>query len=241
MHGLQDLRVLVTGAGGGIGGAIVKRLAAEGARVAATDLRPPEGGPEVVARIGADVTDEADTQRLVTEAEKALDGLDGMVLAAGIHWTGPTHETPTETFRKVMEVSALGTFLCCRAALPRMLAHGGGRIVTLGSTASLVAAPGLTAYAAAKGAVLQITRSIAVEYADRGIRANCLCPGATKTPLLRSLMADRENPDGFRLAHPIGRFAEPEEIASAAVFLLGDEASYFIGSAVVADGGFTAR
>jgi NAD(P)-dependent dehydrogenase (short-subunit alcohol dehydrogenase family) len=145
-----------------------------------------------------------------------------------------------EAFRQVLDVSVLGTFLCCRAALPGFVDQGDGRIVTLGSTASLGGAPGLAAYSAAKGAVLNLTRSIAVEYARAGVRANCLCPGSTDTPLLRRLMADRADPDAFRDKHPIGRFAQPEEIAASAAFLLSDEASFYVGSAVVVDGGFTA-
>ncbi len=239
MRGLDGLRVLVTGAAGGIGLACVARLAGEGARVAAGDLAAPaDAGAE--AALGADVTDAGDAQRLVDEAAGALGGLDALVLAAGVHWTGPTHEMAPRDFRRVLDVSVLGTFLCCRAALPRFVEQGGGRIVTLGSTASLGGAPGLAAYSAAKGAVLNLTRSIGVEYARQGVRANCLCPGATDTPLLRHLMAERANADAFRDKHPIGRFAEPHEIAAAAAFLLSDDASYFAGSAVVADGGFTA-
>jgi len=239
MRGLDGLRVLVTGAAGGIGLACVRRLVDEGARVAAADLREPEGTGAALA-LAADVTDTGDVARLVEAAADGLDGLDGLVLAAGIHWTGPTHEMEPDAFQAVMDVSVRGTFLCCRAALPGFVARGDGRIVTLGSTASLGGAPGLAAYSAAKGAVLNLTRSIGVEYARAGVRANCLCPGSTDTPLLRRLMADRADPDGFRDRHPIGRFAEPEEIAGTAAFLLSDEASYFAGSAVVVDGGFSA-
>jgi NAD(P)-dependent dehydrogenase (short-subunit alcohol dehydrogenase family) len=242
MRGLDGLRVLVTGAAGGIGLACVQRLVADGARVAAADLEAPEHARTAGAAfaVGGDVTDAAAAERLVAGAADALGGLEALVLAAGIHWTGPTHEMEPEAFRKVLDVSVTGTFLCCRAALPRFVEQGAGRIVTLGSTASLGGAPGLAAYSAAKGAVLNLTRSIAVEYARAGVRANCLCPGSTETPLLQRLMADRANPDAFRDKHPIGRFAQPEEIAAAAAFLLSDEASFFVGSAVVADGGFTA-
>ncbi len=238
MRGLESLRVLVTGAAGGIGAAVTKRLVAEGARVAAADLQAPDGVGE--ASVGGDVTDEDDAARVVEEAHAALGGLDGLVLTAGIHYVGPTHEMAVADFDRVLAVSARGTFLCLRAALPGMLQQHSGRIVTYGSTAALVGAPGLTAYAAAKGAVLQITRSVAAEYASQGIRVNCLCPGATDTPLLRRLMADRPDPEHFAQAHPIGRFADADEIAAATAFLLSDDASYFIGSAVVCDGGFTA-
>lgn len=239
MDGLAGLRTLVTGAAGGIGQAVVERLVADGGRVAAADLAAPEEAGAAAA-LSADVTDEDAAARLVAEATGALGGLDALVLAAGIHWVGPTHEMPVEEFDQVLAVSVRGTFLCLRAALPGFVEQGAGRIVTFGSTAALVGAPGLTAYSAAKGAVLNMTRSVAAEYARHGIRANCLCPGATDTPLLRRLQADRPDPEAFARAHPIGRYAEPAEIAAVAAFLLSDDASFFIGSAVVADGGFTA-
>ncbi len=241
MRGLAGLRTLVTGAAGGIGLAVVERLAAEGARVAAADL------PGVVARssgaeavLAADIADEREAERMVVEARAALGGLDALVLAAGVHWVGPTHEMPVAEFDRVVGASLRGTFLCLRAALPGLVAQRAGRVVTFGSTAALVGAPGLAAYSAAKGAVLNLTRSVAAEYARHGVRVNCLCPGATDTPLLRRLQAERPDPEAFASAHPIGRYAAPDEIAAAAVFLLSDEASYVLGSALVADGGFTA-
>ena len=239
MGGLAGLRTLVTGAAGGIGSAVVERLVSEGAAVAAADLAPPDPTPAPVA-LAADVTDESQAARLVDGAREALGGLDALVLAAGIHWVGPTHEMPADEFDRVLAVSVRGTFLCLRAALPGFVDAGSGRIVTFGSTAALVGAPGLTAYSAAKGAVLNMTRSVAAEYAKQGIRANCLCPGATDTPLLRRLQADRPDSEAFARAHPIGRYAQPSEIAAATAFLLSDDSSFFVGSAVVADGGFTA-
>ncbi len=239
MEGLGGLRTLVTGSAGGIGAAVVERLLAEGALVAAADLEPPSDGRAAIA-LAADVTDEEAAERLVAETTEGLGGLDALVLTAGIHWVGPTHEMPVEAFDRVLAVSVRGTFLCLRAALPTLVEQRAGRIVTFGSTAALVGAPGLTAYSAAKAAVLNITRSIAAEYARGGIRANCLCPGATDTPLLRRLQADRPDPEAFARAHPIGRYAEPAEIAGAVAYLLSDDASFFVGSAVVADGGFTA-
>lgn len=240
MRGLDDMSVLVTGAGRGIGLAVTERLVEEGALVAAADLGEPFECVGAKARLSGDVTSEEDVDRIFEEAWDALGGVDALVLCAGIHWVGPTHEMRPEDFDRVLAVSARGTFLCCRAALPRMADRGSGHILTFGSTAAVAGAPGLTAYAAAKGAVLQMTRSIAAEYAHIGIRANCLCPGATNTPLLRELMAGRADPEKFRDAHPIGRFAEPEEIAGAAAWLLSDDASFMVGATVMCDGGFTA-
>jgi NAD(P)-dependent dehydrogenase (short-subunit alcohol dehydrogenase family) len=240
MRGLAKMPVLITGAGRGIGQATAARLVDEGATVAVADLTEPEGPAAAAARLAGDVTSERDADRLIADAADALGGLEGLVLCAGIHWTGPTHEMASDDFDRVMAVSARGTFLCCRAALRIMLEQQSGRIVTFGSTASVSGAPGLTAYAAAKGAVLQITRSIAAEYARAGIRANCLCPGATNTRLLNEVMKERSDPESFAKAHPIGRFAQPEEIAGAATWLLSDDASFMVGSAVFCDGGFTA-
>lgn len=239
MRGLNGMSVLVTGAGRGIGLAVTERLVEEGALVAAADLVEPVACEGAEARLSGDVTSEEDVTRMLDEAWDALEGVDALVLCAGIHWAGPTHEMRPEDFDRVLAVSARGTFLCCRAALPRMVDRESGHILTFGSTAAVAGAPGLTAYAAAKGAVLQMTRSIAAEYAHIGIRANCLCPGATNTPLLRELMADRADPQKFRDSHPIGRFAEPAEIAGAAAWLLSDDASYMVGAAVMCDGGFT--
>jgi NAD(P)-dependent dehydrogenase (short-subunit alcohol dehydrogenase family) len=240
MRGLKARRVLITGAAGGIGAAVAERLLAEGSSVAVADLDEPDGPAGATARLAADVTDVTSAERLIAEARSSLGELDALVLAAGIHWVGPTHEMPPEDFDRVLDVSVRGTWHCCRAALPGLIGQGAGWIVTFGSTAALVGAPRLAAYSAAKAAVLNFTKSIAVEYARHGLHANCLCPGATETPLLKRLMADRPDADEFRDAQPIGRFATPEEIAGVAAYLVSDEASFFVGSTVVCDGGFTA-
>ena len=240
MRGLAGRKVLVTGAAGGIGAAVVQRLVAEGSSVAAADLDAPEGAIGAVSVLAGDVTNAENVEQLVDDARRELAGLDALVLTAGVHYVGPTHETSVEDFDRVVGVSLRGTWLCSRAALPTFLEQGHGWIVTFGSTAALVGAPRLAAYSAAKGAVLNFTKSIAAEYAREGLRANCLCPGATETPLLKQLMAERPDAEAFRNAQPIGRFATPEEIAGVAAYLVSDEASFFVGSAVVCDGGFTA-
>jgi dihydroanticapsin dehydrogenase len=240
MRGLEGRKVLVTGAAGGIGAAVAERLVADGALVAAADLAPPTGPDGVTARLAADVTDAEGAEALIAEARGALGGLDALILAAGIHYVGPTHEMAVEDFDRVLDVSVRGTWLCCRAALPGMIEQGSGWIVTFGSTAAIVGAPRLAAYSAAKGAVLNFTKSIGAEYARNGLNINCLCPGATETPLLKRLMAERPDAQQFRDAHPIGRFATTGEIAGVAAYLVSDEASFFVGSAVVCDGGFTA-
>lgn len=238
MTGVAGRRVLVTGAAGGIGRSVVKRLRADGALVAGADIVAPEGARLDFA-VAADVTDEASIEAAVLSARDALGGIDTLVAAAGVEVSGPTHELSARAFRNVLEVGVMGTFLATRAVLPGMLESGGGTIVTFGSTAAVVAAPGLSAYAASKGAVLQFTRSIAAEYARRGIRANCICPGGTLTPMLAAIDRERTGPDDFRERHPIGRYAQPEEIAAAVAFLVSDDASFVVGSALMVDGGYT--
>ncbi len=206
--------------------------------MAATDIAVPEIAGVAYAA-AADITDEDSVASMVAAAQGSLGGVDALVAVAGIQVTGPTHEVSAADFRKVLEVSVMGTFLVARAVVPAMLRAGAGRIVTFGSTAALVAAPELAAYAAAKGAVLQFTRSIAAEYARRGIRANCICPGGTMTPLLAEIDRHRTGPDHFREGHPIGRYADPGEIAAAVAFLLSDDSSFVLGSAFMVDGGYT--
>lgn len=238
MRGLKGLKTLVTGAAGGIGRRLVERLIDEGGLVAVIDLDAPKiAGASFAA--GADVIDAEAVAAVVAEANVALGGIEALVATAGIQATGPTHEMTPETFRHVVDVSVLGTFHAVRGVLPLMLERESGRIVTFGSTAAIVGAPELAAYSAAKGAVLQFTRSVAAEYAGRGVRANCICPGGTMTPLLAEIDAQRSGPDHFRERHPIGRYADPEEIAAATAFLLSDEASFVLGTAFVVDGGFT--
>lgn len=240
MRGLAGLRVLVTGAGGGIGTAVADRLLAEGAHVVGMDLHPPRHDG-LAAALAGDVTDDADVAAAVESAQQALGAVDALVAAAGTHASAPTHELSTGTFRSVVDASLLGTFTMIRALLPGMRERGHGRIVTFGSTASVCAAPGLAAYAAAKGGVLAFTRSVAVEYAAHGIRANCLCPGGTATPMVEEIDRRREGPDEFRAAHPVGRYAAPPEVASGVAYLLSDDASFVVGATFMIDGGFSAR
>lgn len=238
MKGLSGLTVMVTGAAGGIGAAVVERLAAEGAVVAGVDMVGP-----VSTRLAyagrCDVTDETSVAGAFDAAVDVVGQFDALVATAGIQISKDTHELSVDEFRKVLDVSVIGTFVTTKYVIPTMLAAGSGRIVTFGSTAAVRSAPRLAAYAAAKGAVLQYTRSIAVEYGARGIRSNCICPGGTMTPMMKAIEAERTGVDHFKERHPIGRYAEPEEIAATVAYLLSDDASFMLGATVMVDGGYS--
>lgn len=238
MRGLSSRTVVVTGAAGGIGAAVVERLADEGARVIGIDVRPPES-PRLAYSGVCDVTDEEAVDRVFSDVESEVGPVQGLVATAGVQIAKDTHTLTAEEFRKVLDVSVIGTFLTSKRAILGMLDAGEGRIVTFGSTAAVGSAPRLASYAAAKGAVLQYTRSIAVEYADWGIRANCICPGGTMTPMMKEITESRPGVDRFLARHPIGRYADPSEIAAVVAFLLSDDSSFMLGSAVMADGGFS--
>lgn len=250
---LAGRRALLTGAASGIGFAVARRLREEGARVALTDIRADAlaqaaeslGGdpPSIVCDVGS----EASVASAVSAAAQALGGLDIVVTAAGIVRSARTHEAPLAEWEAVLRTNLTGTFLLIKHAIPHLLAAGGGAIVTIGSVASVVAAGRSCAYDASKGGVLQLTRAVAVEYADAGIRANCVLPGIVRTGLAASSIelhgpmdTDTRRAPASRLRVPIERAAEPEEIAAVVVFLASDDASFMTGAAVAADGGYTA-
>jgi NAD(P)-dependent dehydrogenase (short-subunit alcohol dehydrogenase family) len=199
------------------------------------------GGGDVLA-LAADVADERSVAEAVARGAEAAGGLDAVVTCAGVLQSAATHETSLELWELVLRVNLTGTFLPVRHCLPHLLAAGGGTIVTIGSIASVVAGGYAACYDASKGGVLQFTRAIAAEYADRGIRANCVCPGGVTTGL-KATSAQVTGP--LQSAHakwadaPMGRYADPAELAAVVAFLCSDDSSFMTGSAVMVDGGFT--
>ena len=239
---------VVTGGCSGIGLASVRRLAAEGAKVVIGDVDETHG-PGVAAEVGglfrrADVTSEDDVRDLFAAAHAAFGSVDVAFNNAGI--SPPDDDsiltTELDAWRRVQEVNLTSVYLCCRAALPFMIDQGRGSII---NTASFVAVMGAAtsqiSYAASKGGVLSLSRELGVQFARQGVRVNALCPGPVNTPLLTELFAADPERAARRLVHiPMGRFADPEEIASAVLFLASDESSFITASTFLVDGGISA-
>ena len=230
---LEGKRALVTGGGSGIGAAIVRRLAGDGAEVIVADLSPETVAAELGAQaIVLDVRDEE-------QVASAMAGLDVLVNAAGIGSTTNAPETPLEVWENVMAVNARGTFLCCKHAIPGMIARGGGSIVNIASVAGLIGLRNRAAYSASKGAVISLTRALAIDHVADGVRVNAVAPGTVDSPWVRRLVEDiGESIDALKARQPLGRLGTPEEIADAVVYLA--TAEFVTGSVLVIDGGLTA-
>jgi len=234
---------VVTGGASGIGLATCARLRDEGFAVAALDLRPGGAADAATIALPCDVTDEAAVGAAMASVTGRLGQIDVLVNNAGITGSQQAtrcHETPVGEWDRVQAVNVRGPFLCSRAVLPSMLAAGSGHIITIASVAGLVAFPGRCAYTASKGAALMLTRSIAVDYAAAGIRANAVCPGMVYTPMT----SWRLDQPGLRAEVesriPAGRVASPDEIADAVALLASGRLAYMTGHPLVIDGGMTA-
>jgi NAD(P)-dependent dehydrogenase (short-subunit alcohol dehydrogenase family) len=247
---------LVTGAGSGIGQAAARRFAADGAAVGVLDVRL-EAAEETAGKIqaeggralpvGADVADADQATAAVARVADELGRLDVVYNNAGVNSTGSVAEADEADWDRCFAVNVKGTYLCSRAAVPYLEAAGGGAIVNQGSVAALVGVANFAAYCAAKGAVVALTRSMAIDLAPRRIRVNVLCPGTVLTPLMESLIRARGDGDldaGLAATvakYPLGRLGTPQEVAAAAVFLASDDASFITGAVLTPDGGMTAQ
>lgn len=245
---LQGKVAVITGAASGIGRASAKTFAAEGARVVLADV---EDGPgRALAEsldssyVHADVTDPEQVSALYRAASATCGGIDVLFNNAGISppEDGSILETDLEAWRRVQEVNLTSVYLCCKLGIPHLLERGGGSVINTASfVAVLGAATSQISYTASKGGVLAMSRELGVEFARRNVRVNALCPGPVNTPLLRELFAKDPERAARRLVHvPMGRFAEPEEIAAAAAFLASDDASFITASTFLVDGGIHA-
>jgi NAD(P)-dependent dehydrogenase (short-subunit alcohol dehydrogenase family) len=244
---LKDRTAVITGGGSGIGLATAKRFASEGANVVIADIDPAAGEAAAAAVDGifvkVNVTDEQEVIGLFAAAKGHYGSVDIAFNNAGISPPDDASilDTGIEAWRRVQEVNLTSVYYCCKYALPYMLEQGKGSII---NTASFVAVMGAAtsqiSYSASKGGVLAMTRELGVEFARKGVRINALCPGPVNTPLLKELFASDPERAARRLVHvPLGRFAEPEELAAAVAFLASDDASFITASTFMVDGGIS--
>ena len=257
---LQDKVVLITGASSGIGRATMEIAGREGAKVvgtARTEAKLQEGLDAVKAAGGdgiivpADLEDVTSQERVVQAALDAFGRVDVLINNAGVGWQygldnpgtmGGIHEASLDNWRAIIGgVDLEGYFLAIRAVLPRMIEQGSGTIVNVSSMAGITGLYDAHAYTAAKGAIVNMTRSMAISYAKNGVRTNCVCPGFIDTPMIAPVVGAFDDPAVASALTPMGRPGRPEEIANTLIFLASEEASYCNGSVLVVDGGCTSR
>jgi NAD(P)-dependent dehydrogenase (short-subunit alcohol dehydrogenase family) len=235
-------RAFVTGAGSGIGEAVARALHAEGAHVTLADVAgdraqavADELGDDRADAIALDVRDEAAVHGALP------DELDVLANIAGIGSTTTAPDTPLDVWEDVFAVNARGTFLTCKHALPSMIARRSGNIVNMASIAGVVGLRNRAAYCASKGAVVALTRALAIDHVGDGVRVNAVAPGTVGSPWVQRLVTDAgESLDDLRARQPMGRLGEPDEIAEAVLYLASDAAAFVTGSILTIDGGLTA-
>lgn len=253
MTNSSNLSALVTGGASGIGLATAQLLHQRGARVAIVDVQAGKGAEALTALnnqdqraifIEANLAQPEDAERAVAQTVQAFGSLDAVVNSAGIQRYGNAEQTSLELWREVMDVNLTAAFLVSRAAIPHLRQSGGGSIVNVGSVQSHASQRGAVAYVTSKHAMLGLTRAMAVDYAAEHIRVNCVCPGTVDTPMFRWSASLDANPDSVIKAcasmHPMGRMAQPVEVAEVIAFLLTDAASFVTGTAIDVDGGLLA-
>lgn len=238
---------VVTGAGSGIGRATTLLFAREGAQVLAVDVNAEAAqetatlAGEAVRAAEADVADERSVEDVFRRCADELGPVAVLANIAGVGSTTNVPDTSLEVWERVFAVNSRGTFLCCKHAIPQMVAAGGGSIVNMASVAGLVGLRNRAAYCASKGAVVALTRAMALDHVADRVRVNCICPGTVDSPWVRRLLDEvGESLDGLVARQPMGRLGTPDEIAGAVLYVASDAAAFMTGSALVIDGGLTA-
>jgi len=247
---LRDKVAIITGAASGIGKAAAFLFAKEGAKVVVVDRDEPRGqncvesiqkkGGESIF-VQADVSKSLDVQKMVKTTLQRYGKLHILYNNAGIFLhkvDGPVTKIDEETFHRHYEVNLKGTFLCSKDAIPHIIKSGGGSVINVATVDALIGI-GYDAYAASKGGVVSLTRSMAVEYAPYNVRVNCIAPGTIKTPINEEELKNPEIAKKYAEMTPVGRFGVPEEVAYVALFLASDESSYVVGATLVVDGGMS--
>jgi NAD(P)-dependent dehydrogenase (short-subunit alcohol dehydrogenase family) len=234
---------IVTGAGSGIGARMAAQLHAAGATVYAVDI-DPTGAPSGTVGIRADVSDLGSMSAVVDDAIARTGRIDVICNNAGINAFTELLDATVDEWDRIMAVNARGVFIGMKLVMPHMIAAGRGAIVNTASTAAVIGIRDRATYSASKGAVVALTRQVAVQYAAKGVRCNCICPGTVNSPMVAEVIAATADPGATRtmmeIRQPLGRMAGPDEIAAVAVFLASEHASFITGVALNVDGGWTA-
>lgn len=248
---LDGRRALVTGGAKGLGRVISQALAEAGAEVAVASRTLSDcqqAADEIAAAtsrrtlaLQADVTQASDIERIQAELEKNFGPVDILINNAGVNIRGQIQDLSADDWATVMDANVKGPFLCAKAFGPGMCQRGWGRVINLGSIMSVISLPGRAPYASSKAAVMGLTRTLALEWASKGVTVNAICPGPFATEMNRQLLNDPAKYQDFVARIPAGRWGELHEIVGAAVFLASDAASYVTGSALFVDGGWTAQ
>jgi NAD(P)-dependent dehydrogenase (short-subunit alcohol dehydrogenase family) len=244
---LTGKTAIITGGGSGIGKAIAIAFAREGAKVVIAgreskklDRAAAEIGGECLA-VSADVSSAGDVQKLISAALERFEHINILVNNAAVLLPGTAESLSEEDFDQTFNINVRGLWLLSRAVLPHMRAAGGGSIINIASVLSLVGARNRVAYAASKGAVMAMTKAMALDHAAENIRVNCIAPGIVATEMVEKFNSDQAARRQREAMHPMGRFGQPEDVANAAVFLASDESRWTTGSVITIDGGYSAQ